>query len=309
MWSTRPATTADREALIALCHASVGPDDYVPAFVDEFLDTGVILVAEDRDRIIGMVVYHDVFDGSAWLHAARTHPEYRRQGVATVLMAGCEALSRRHGRTAMRLWASMDNVASVNANRKYGYRERARFTRMRVLVSRPATEMALEVLDPAEWRRIASSPLLERGGGYLFHDFYFVPWTRSNARWLSDHEALWRFGPNAVSISEDFEAPGGTGLQIQLLAGDPSVILRALPSIARARGADHVESFLPHDRRLLEMAKRAGFAFMDWGQEAVLFEKRLPVRGGASGTGPRKPAVSEARRGASARPRARRPAP
>lgn len=305
MWSTRPATPDDREALIALCRASVGADDYVPDFLDDFLATGVVLVAEDAGRAVGMVAYHDVFDGSAWLHAARTHPDYRRKGVATALMAGCEALARRRHRTAMRLWASADNVASVNANVKYGYRERARFTRMRLVSLAAGSEVALEPFDPGAWRRIAASPLLERGGGYLFHDFYFIPWMRRTARWLCDHGALWRFGPNVVSLSEDFEAPGH-GLQVQMVAGDPSAILRAVPAIARARGVERVESFLPHARRLLETATAAGFGFMGWGQEAVLFEKRLRARGEASGTGPRRAAASGARRAGPAPPRGRR---
>ncbi len=282
MWSTRRATLEDRDALSELCAASVGPDDYVEDFLEEFLKTGVVWVADHDGRTIGMVVYHDVPDGSAWLHAARTLPAYRRQGVATALMAQCEALARRRDRKAMRLWANADNEASVRANTKYGFHERARFTRTRLGVARDGPHLTLEPLTGSgAWRLMRGSRLLAMGGGYLFHEFYFVPVTLDTTRRLGAGRALWRFGENVVSLSEDFEDPSGGAIQLQLVAGNAAQILAAVPAIARARGAVRVESFLPRDPALLRAARRAGFALMGWGQEAVLFEKRLrrPGRG------------------------------
>ncbi len=302
MWTIRRAATTDLGALKALCASAVGPDDYVPMFLEEFLRTGVVLVAEDADELIGMVVYHDVPDGSAWLHAARTRPEYRRKGVATNLMTRCEALARRHHRTSMRLWANADNIASVRANRKYGFRERARFTRMRLAIGRATGGVRLEPLQAREgWALVADSTLVRQGGGYVFHEFYFLPVTQASMRLLAADHALWGLRGNVISISEDFEDPGHRGVQIQLLAGDPSELLRAIPSVARARDALWVESFLPHEPSLLRRARRAGFALMDWGQEAVVFEKRLRARGASAGTGPRTASPRGRRRGSSVR--------
>jgi len=274
----RRATSDDAPALVTLCRESVGPDDYVPDFVVDFLATGVVFVAEESGRAVGMMVYHDVPDGSVWLHAARTHPDHRQRGVATALVRSCEDLARERHRNALRLWADASNHASVAANRKYGFHERARFTRMRVPASRRAPEVRLEPLDLAnDWPALDASPLLRQSARYVFHDFYFIPLNRDNAEWLGREGALWRFGAHAVSVSEDFEGVRGKDLQVQLLAGDPAAILRAAPAIAHARGADRVESFLPHDREVLETAREAGFELMDWGREAVLFEKPLPA--------------------------------
>lgn len=277
MWTIRRATSTDRGTLVVLCHAAVGADDYVPDFVDAFLETGVILVAEDAQRVIGMMVYHDIPDGSAWLHAARTHPDYRRRGVATALMSAGEALSQERRRTAMRLWASADNAPSVAANRKYGFRERARFTRMRIPAAHLEEAPALEALRPRadDWSSIEASPILRVSAGYIFHDFYFLPLDPRNAGRLADEGALWRFGSNGLSMSEDYEDVWGKDLQIQPLFGDLGRILRACPSIAAARGADRVETFLPHDASFLRTAREAGFVPMEWGQEAILFEKVL----------------------------------
>jgi len=274
MWTARVATEADLPALRELCVASVGPDDYVLSFVERFVRDSVTFVAVDGPRVVGMMVYDDTPDGSVWLHAARTHPEYRRRGVATALNRASTVLARSRHRESLRLWADAANTASVAAARRDGFEERARFTRMRVGASRSSPGVRLEPFDPAEgWPVLTSSPLMRLGGGYVFHDFYFLPLTRANATWLARERALWRFGSQVISVSEDFEDAWGKDLQIQLLAGDPATILDAAPGIARSRGADRVESFLPHDPAVLDEARRAGFDLMDWGREAVLFEK------------------------------------
>lgn len=276
MWSTRQATRADLPALTELCLASVGPDDYVPAFLERFLRDSVTLIAADADRVVGMMVYDDIPDGGAWLHAARTHPDHRRQGVAKALNAACENLARARGRSCLRLWAEARNTASVAASKAAGFEERARFTRMRIAAAPSASGPSPEPVDLArDWPAIESSPLLKAAAGYVFHDFYFLPLTRRNAALLVREGALHRFGGSIVAVSEDFEDAWGKDLQIQLVAGDVPTILRAAPAIARGSGADRVESFLPHRPELLEAARESGYGFMEWGQEAVLFEKRL----------------------------------
>lgn len=276
MWTIRRAGPADRDALAQLCRDAVGPDDYVPDFLDAFIRDGVTFVAFDWPYLAGMMVYDDTPDGSAWLHAARTLPAYRRQGVATALGRACEALGRERRRTSLRLWASVDNIASVAAVRGQGFLERARFTRMRVPAARGSPGVRLQALRPDEaWPSLEASPILRHARGYVFHGFYFLPLTRANVALLSRLGALWRFGDNGVAISEGFEDARGRDLQVQPLFGNLAAILRASPGIARSRRADRAESFLPHEPAILEAAKAAGFEPMEWGQEAILFEKPL----------------------------------
>lgn len=276
MWRARRATSEDIPRLRQLCVDSVGPDDYVLDFLERFVRESMTFVAADGDRIAGMMVYDDTPDGSVWLHAARTHPDYRRRGVATALNRACEELARARGRDSMRLWAAASNTASVAASVRHGFEERARFTRMRAPTSHPAPDVALDPLDPTSaWPVLEASPLLHRTAGYIFHDFYFLPLTRTTAGLLARQQALWRFRGNGLAVSEDFEEAWGKDLQVQVLFGDLAEILSAAPSIGRAYGADRVESFLPHDPAILDAARDAGFSFMGWGQEAVLFEKPL----------------------------------
>lgn len=276
MLETRRATPADLPALRRLCVESVGPDDYVLGFLERFVEDSATFLATEGASVVGVMVYDDTPDGSAWLHAARTHPDFRRQGVATALNRACEEYGRLRGRTSLRLWAAASNVASVTASLRQGFVERARFTRMRIPVAGEGPAVPLEPLD---WDRdraaFAASPFLRRTSGYLFHDFYFLPVNAATAGILSAQGALWRFGANGVAISGDFEDPAGQDVQVQVLFGDPRELLSAAPKIGRDRGGDRVESFLPHDPALLEAARSAGYEFMEWGQEAVLFEKLL----------------------------------
>ncbi len=302
MWATRPATPADLPALRQLCIASVGPDDYVLGFLKRFLRDSVTFLALDGATRVGMMVYDDTPGGGVWLHAARTHPAYRRQGVATSLNAACEALARSRGRRALRLWASASNTASVAAAQGSGFGERARFTRMRLEVPKGTRGVRLDPIDLAkDWPAARASPLLALGRGYLFHDFYFLPMTGANARWLARHDALWRLGTSLVSLSDAYEGLRGKDLQIQLVAGDPAALLGAAARIAKGRGAERVESFLPHDAALLALARDAGFDFMDWGREAVLFEKPLRAPVGGAGRGPPQAAGHGARRSSAVR--------
>lgn len=275
---TRRATPADIPALRDLCVASVGPDDYVLRFLPRFTAESTTYLAEEGGRAIGMVVYDDTPDGGAWLHAGRTHPDYRRRGVATTLTRRCEQFAGTRGRTSLRLWAAASNVASVSASRRQGYLERARFTRMRVASAPPGPAVPLEPLvQIRDWRALASSSILQMSAGYVFHDFYFLPLNVRTLPLLSDLGALWRLGDSGVEISGDLEEATGVSLQIQPLFGDPSVVLAAAPGIGRDRGADRVESFLPHVPEILDAARRAGYESMEWGQEAILFEKLLPA--------------------------------
>ncbi len=94
-WEVRRASLHDRDALVELCTAAVGPDDYVIPMVEDMTLHGVIHVALDGDRIVGMMHYTETIDRSGWLGAARTRPDHRRKGVASALMGSFTGLASR----------------------------------------------------------------------------------------------------------------------------------------------------------------------------------------------------------------------
>ena len=54
-------------------------------------------------------------------------------------------------------------------------------------------------------------------------------------------------------------------------------LLRAIPAVGHRLGAREVHAFLPHDPRILGAAKAAGYRRETWGQEAILFERRIDL--------------------------------
>lgn len=277
-WTVRRASLHDKPALEDLCRVAVGEDDYVLPLLRHLILRYVTYVALDGDRVVGMMIYHEVLDGSAWLSAARTHPEYRRKGVAMELVRALEGLARMKGLHAVRLWTSASNAAGVASFTKAGFREVARFTRMWAKASRASKKVSLRPLrfDEDLWARLESSEVLRKANGFVSFDYEFLHVTRSTAHALANLGVLlgWRGnGLLASDVPEESEA----AIEIEPLFGRLDEILRAAPGIAKARGKTHVETFLPHDPSILSAARAAGFEPMSWGQEAILSEKPLDV--------------------------------
>ena len=103
MWEIRRASLSDRDALVELCTAAAGPDDYPIAIMDDMILCGVWHVAMSGNRIVGATHYRDAIDGTGWLAAARTHREFRQRGVASTLVESFVGLARRTHVPALRL--------------------------------------------------------------------------------------------------------------------------------------------------------------------------------------------------------------
>src|SRR6185437_2442132 len=70
-------------------------DSYEPEKLRAFLEAGgILLLAKDGDNIAGVIVAHILPDPSGknmfFAFSLDTHPNYRRQGVATRLMKKCQ---------------------------------------------------------------------------------------------------------------------------------------------------------------------------------------------------------------------------
>jgi|GEM_PF-1905191 len=276
-WRTRRASLYDEAALADLCRAAVGPDDYVVEFLEDLLLRGVTYVALDGDRIVGMMTYQEVFDGSAWLGQARTHPAYRRRGVASALVEVLEGLAGRKGVRAARLLTEAANRAGVASFTRAGFREVARFARFSAKASVESPRFPLAQLRFTEdlWAALERSPFVRQGKGYVSYGYVFVRFDRATAHYLASLGALWEWDGHVVLLDEVREAFSEDLLNATPLLGPPEEILRDLPRISRARGASRVETFLPLDRRFVAHAHEAGFEPATWGQEAILAEKPL----------------------------------
>jgi len=98
---------------------------YKPELLKEFLEAGnILLLAYDGDpstgsgqaKIAGVVIAHKLLhpagESSLYVHELDTHPNYRRRGVATLLMDKCKEIAKEMGLTEVWLGTETDNDAA-----------------------------------------------------------------------------------------------------------------------------------------------------------------------------------------------------
>lgn len=284
-WTIRRASLEDLDALAGLCRAAEGEDDYALRYLRPAVLRRTTHLALDReDRTVGMMVYHPCIDGAAWLSIARTHPDVRRQGVATALIESFADLARAAGVPALRLWTEARNRGGIASSLSAGFREIGRFSRLVAPAARGRTKAAPRRADDALWQAVEGSPIVAKGGGYVAHEWTFVPASRPVARAVAALGLFWGWEGNLLAV----EAPDPIeeAISVTLWAGEPQDLFAEACRQAAAAGRRHVGTFVPHDRDLLAEGRRAGFVEESWGREAVLFERTVtPARTGRTRPG------------------------
>jgi len=272
-WSVRRASLHDKPALQGLCRVAVGPDDYVLEGLEDLILRSVVHLATDPEgRVVGMASYRPLLDGAAWLGQARTHPDYRRQGVARAIIDSFAGLARTSGVHTLRLWSDASNEEGVAAFSAAGFKEIARFTRVVGAPARGTPKSKPRGFDEDLWRRIDRSPIVGKGRRYASHKWYFLPATRPVVFGLAAKGAFHAFGETVIALADRED---GEELWFTMWAGDPSEAIEEACRCAHAMGKARVETFVPHDPGFLLDARRSGFEPGSWGSEAVLAE--LPV--------------------------------
>jgi len=89
-------------------------DAYEPEKLRAFLEAGgILLLAKDGDNIAGGIVAHILPDPSGknmfFVFSLDTHPNYRRQGVATILMNKCSEIAKEKGLAEVWIIANSNN--------------------------------------------------------------------------------------------------------------------------------------------------------------------------------------------------------
>ena len=273
-WYVRRASLHDKPALDELCRMAVGPDDYVLLYLEDLILRSVLHVAiEGKDRIAGMMAYRPCIDGSAWLGQARTHPDFRRQGVARALVDSFVGIARASNVHALRLWSDATNHEGIASFASAGFREVGRFGRVKGAAARGVVKSRPRAFDEDLWRQVSASPIVRKGKGYAHHEHTFVPATRPVVFAIAAKGAFRGWDGHVLTVQENRERDDE--LWVTMWAGDAAGLLAEVCRLAHSLGRTHVQTFLPYDRELLSEARRAGYEEGTWGKEAVLAE--LPV--------------------------------
>ncbi len=274
-WFTRRASLRDKRALVRLCKAAVGSDDYVLDVLKDAILNDTILVALDYDgSIIGMMSYRHSIDGCGWLGMMRTHPDFRRRGVARALIIKALSLANSSGAQSVRFWSDYDNAAANVVAKHSGFKMVGQFVRMNGTAIKGVTEAKSLVFKENLWRLVEQSSIIKAGNGYLCHDWCFVPATRTVLFELHLKETLRGWGKNLISFFSEKDR-FTKSLEVTLLAGKLGELLMESRFQARKLGCSRVSVFLPNNKDLIEIAKKNGFQIGHWGIIAILYEISL----------------------------------
>ena len=90
---------------------------YQPTLLKKFLAAGhLLLVAYNNKTIAGAAIAHELLhpagEHSLYIHELDTHPDYRRMGVASELMAELNKLAKDRGLTEVLLGTETENPAA-----------------------------------------------------------------------------------------------------------------------------------------------------------------------------------------------------
>lgn len=123
----RTARRDDEAAIVTFTTDTFEWGDYVPDSFARWMaedDKSTILVAtDDNDQPVGMVRIVMLSADEAWLHAARVHPDARRQGIATEVTKAANRWAADQGARVARLLTESWNTAAQAQVRKAGYRD------------------------------------------------------------------------------------------------------------------------------------------------------------------------------------------
>jgi ribosomal protein S18 acetylase RimI-like enzyme len=103
-------------------------------------------VARRRRKLIGMIGVQKTADNTAELRRLRVHPDYRRRGVGSLLMARALDFCRRHGYLKVILDVRIDRPPAIAMLKKFGFAH----TRTREIGSRKTLDFYLDIYSEPE---------------------------------------------------------------------------------------------------------------------------------------------------------------
>ncbi len=113
----RSPTAADRDALIALAAAVIGPERAGP-FLRSHLDRHHLLVAEADGSVVGMLAYRTDWFQCTFVSLVSVREDHRKRGVARALYHAVDGMS-----PSPRVFSSTEetNAASIQMHTALGF--------------------------------------------------------------------------------------------------------------------------------------------------------------------------------------------
>jgi GNAT superfamily N-acetyltransferase len=275
----RPARPTDKAQLMNFIKEIWEGHDYIPRVWDEWLKdkSGRMFVVEADGVPVGMNRVRFLDDGSAWFEGARVHPEFRSQGLASLLGENTMRVARERGLGIFRLTSGSRN--------RVAHRQIARMSfnvSSRVSVYEPkkgakfAPENGVRLAGAGDVQRVTNliteSRDFKLGSGVLWDAFAAMSLSPSIIKRLVREGSVWVTG-ESVAVAMLGGEGGESWRQVCFVTGKgdgPVKLVRHVFGLKNRKRTTRRIIYLPQGSRLIGTLRRAGFSRL---ASLILFER------------------------------------
>lgn len=279
----RAARAADKADVEALCSQIwEETDDYVPQVWDDWLadSSGKLVVAELKDRVIGLAKLTRLTPNQWWLEGLRVSPEHQHRGIGGKLHAHLVEAFSQTGQGTLRFGTHSENHPVHRLASRHGFRQVATY---RLYEAEPlTTESAatLRQLTAADlnsaWRLVQNSPRYRAAGGLVETFWSWEAFTHERLAqylakgqiWASDIQD--RLKGLALICETDKEDAIDVGY-VDGCEDAMETVLLSLRRLAAQRGCDRVRFRAVDETHLISAIERAGYQ-SGWDRDLWIFE-------------------------------------
>lgn len=167
----RAAKKQDKREILAFCKGTFSWGDYIDRVWDiwYFDKKGRLLVGEQEGSKIAVAHVAICPGSSAWLEGVRVHPDFRRSGVANVLLEEMLAYAGRRGARQASAIVSVENVASRKMLEKNGFAVISRWayysTGKKLGPYKSTARIATQDDLPEAWKYLRQSKIYRQSAG------------------------------------------------------------------------------------------------------------------------------------------------
>lgn len=248
--NVRPATPADRDAVVAVEAGSTPGLRYVARVFDDFVtdSTGEFTVAEIGSAVVGCAKLTRLPDGSAWLETLRVAPAFQGLGVGKRLYEGFFAFAGRAGISTMRMYTGVTNAASKGLAERFGFRLAGTFRGAgRAIDSAPDHASPPSFAPVTDADRVAELLLPHRdvwAGFAVMNRTFYALGPALCSDFARAGQVFEQVATGSVVVAGARFLPE-QALHVALFAGDVPACVGFAARLARARGAGRLSCLFP----------------------------------------------------------------
>lgn len=273
----RPARHEDKPHIAAFTKDTFEWGDYVYDSFDSWVDDDTALFVATVDGIpVGLARAILMSPREVWLHAARVHPDHRRQGIGAALNDALCDWGRQQGALVARLAIEDWNQAAQGQVHKSGYRKTSRwiYAHRDVDSSSPnplgnggtrvpgperLTRATSAEVEPA-WLAWSSGSLHRAGRGLFSNTWWWRALTEADLRTAAKTQRLWAC-PSGWAIARETRGIFVVDW-IEATDDDAARLIRALLDKAVDRSVTEIQLTVPATEAMRLALDRYSFTTM-----------------------------------------------